>query len=248
MKNMKYNFFYKYNAQFKQLLKLKIFIFAFFCIYGFAHAQEKMKIIQSNNLTNLNNQFLAKSLDGDILELDKILAKGANINAKDSQGKTAIMHATYANNLALVKFLINKNADINIQDHLQNDPMLYASAAGYLKIVKALNETGKVNIKAVNRYGGTGLIPASEKGHLKTVEYLLKHTKTDIDHVNNLGWTALLEAIILGKNEETQTQIVKILLEHNADINIPDKNNISPLEHAKRKNYTKIIKLLEAKK
>lgn len=53
------------------------------------------------------------------------------------------------------------------------------------------------DLKSINRYGGTALIPAAHRGHVETVRELLK-TRIDVDHVNRLGWTALLEAVMLG--------------------------------------------------
>ena len=64
--------------------------------------------------------------------------------------------------------------------------------------------------------------------------------------MNNLGWTALLEAVILGNGNQKYQEIIKILLDAGANKNISDNNNDSPLDHAKSKNQTKVIMLLEA--
>ena len=97
-----------------------------------------------------------------------------------------------------------------------------------------------------NRFGGTALIPASERGHVEVVQELLTRTQVDIDHVNNLGWTALLEAIVLSNGDERHQQVVQLLVDHGADITIPDKDGVTPLEHARQRGFTQIERILQA--
>ena len=74
---------------------------------------------------------------------------------------------------------------------------------------------------------------------------LLLTTKIDVNHVNNLGWTALLEAVILGNGGPTHTEIVRLLLARGAKAGIADRDGITPLEHARRRNYSRMVELLE---
>lgn len=95
-----------------------------------------------------------------------------------------------------------------------------------------------------NRYGGTALIPASEHGYVDVIKELLSRTEVDVNHVNNLGWTALLEAIILNNGNETQQQVIQLLIEDGADVNIPDKEGVTPLQHAKEHGFKEIEDIL----
>ena len=52
-----------------------------------------------------------------------------------------------------------------------------------------------------------------------------------------LGWTALLEAIILTDGGPVHQEIVKLLIEGDADVNIADFDGITPLQHAQRMGY-----------
>lgn len=124
-------------------------------------------------------------------------------------------------------------------------PLLHAGAYGYLEILKAIIATGDANHLVLNRYGGTALIPACERGHTKIVQELLKIEDYPIDHINNLTWTALMEAIVLGNGGKTHANIVQLLVNADCDVNIPDKNGISPLQHAKKSNYKDIVNILE---
>ncbi len=99
------------------------------------------------------------------------------------------------------------------------------------------------DLASTNRYGGTALIPAAERGHVETVRTLIE-AGTDIDHINKLGWTALLEAIILGEGGPRHVDIVRLLIDADADVNIADRQGITPLQHARQRGYSEIVKLL----
>lgn len=190
------------------------------------------------------NEQLFKVVEGK--EVDRVrdlLDKGVDINAQDTQGRTAIMIATYANDVEMVKVLIAEGADVDIQDNMLNNPFLYAGAEGYMEILKLMIAAG-ADPTITNRYGGVALIPASEHGYVEVVNELLTNTKTDVNHVNNLGWTALLEAIILNDGSEKQQQTIRLLIEHGADVNLADKDGVTPFEHAREKGYKEIEEIL----
>ena len=75
---------------------------------------------------------------------------------------------------------------------------------------------------------------------------LLLTTKIDKDHVNNLGWTALMEAVVLGDGGPAHTEIVRLLVAAGANAGIPDRDSITPLEHAKRRGYAEMVRILSA--
>lgn len=172
-----------------------------------------------------------------------LLKKGADINITDNKGRTPLMIATYKNDVKTAKALIDAGADVNIQDDMKNNPFLYAGAEGYLDILKLTIDAG-ADPSLTNRYGGTALIPASEHGYIDVIKELLMRTNIDVNHVNNLGWTALMEAIVLSNGNETQQQVIRLLIEHGADINIPDNDGVTPLEHARAHHFKEIEKIL----
>ncbi|MGE8078541.1 ankyrin repeat domain-containing protein [Peribacillus loiseleuriae] len=191
----------------------------------------------------VHEQLLQATERGETGSIRKLIKEGANINAQDSNRRTAIMIATYYNDVEAAKILIDAGADVNIQDNLKNTPFLYAGAEGYLDILKLTIQAG-ADPAITNRYGGTALIPASEHGYVNVVKELLTHTNTNVNHINNLGWTALLEAIILNDGAEKQQQTVQLLIDYGADVNIPDHNNVTPLQHAREKGFKEIEKIL----
>lgn len=177
-------------------------------------------------------------------EVAELVKQGAALNAQDSQGRTPAMVATYNNDFATAKVLIEAGADVNIRDNMLNNPFLYSGAEGYLDILKLTIKAG-ADPTLLNRYGGTALIPAGEHGHVEVIRELLTTTKIDVNHVNNLGWTALLEAILLNNGGPRQQQAVQLFVDHGANVNLADKNGVTPLQHARAKGFTEIVRILQ---
>ena len=173
----------------------------------------------------------------------KILETKPNLEQIDAKGRTALMLAAYNGDNEIAELLINAGADVNAQDEMLNSPFLYAGANGNIKLVKMCLENG-ADFKVFNRYYGSALIPAAERRHLDVVNLLVNTPGYPIDHVNNLGWTALLEAIILGADRKVQVEIVKSLVKGGADVNIADKDGVTPLAHAKKRSMDEIVKIL----
>ena len=99
----------------------------------------------------------------------------------------------------------------------------------------------------VGAMGGleTGMgVGFADRGHLAYVRELLRTTDIDVNHVNNLGWTALLEAVILGDGGPVHTEIVRELLAHGADRDLPDREGVTALEHARQRGYAGMVRLL----
>ena len=73
---------------------------------------------------------------------------------------------------------------------------------------------------------------------------MLVKSGINLNHVNNLGWTALLEAIILGNGGPAHVEIVRLLIEHGASVNLADRQGMSPLAHAGQRGQEAIVRLL----
>ncbi|MGC6583999.1 ankyrin repeat domain-containing protein [Paenibacillus sp. Dod16] len=198
---------------------------------------------EKEEVQNMNRELIEYAEQGNTEQVRQLLQSGADINATDEQGRTAVMAATYHNHVGTVEALIQAGADINIRDHQRNNVFLYAGAEGMMEILRLAIEAD-ADVTLTNRYGGTALIPASDRGHVEIVQELLTRTDVDVNHINNLNWTALLEAVILGDGSEKYQRIVKLLLDHGADARIPDGNGVTPLQHARERGYLEIERIL----
>jgi hypothetical protein len=182
---------------------------------------------------------------GDVKGIRSALADGADPDARDSDGTPATMLAARGGHLDALRALLDAEADVDAQDASLDNPFLYAGREGLLDILRVANEAG-ADPTITNRYGGVAVIPASERGHVEIVRYLLNETDIDVDHVNRLGWTALLEAILLSDGGPRHQEIVALLIEHGADVDLADGEGVRPLTHARGRGQLEIAALLEA--
>lgn len=209
-----------------------------FFLQGCTQEQEPKK-----EMKNMEEQLLTATEKKETATVISLLRQGTNINVTDNKGRTPIMIATYGNDVKTAKILLDAGADVNIQDGMKNNPFLYAGAEGYLEILKLTIDAG-ADPALTNRYGGTALIPAAEHDYVDVIKEMLTRTNIDVNHVNNLGWTALKEAIVLSNGNEKQQQVIHLLIEHGANINIPDHDGITPLQHARAHNFKEIEEIL----
>ncbi len=195
------------------------------------------------NTNTLNEQLLQATQRADKQAVLALLQQGANINVTDAQGRTPVMIATYQHNTDMVKTLLQAGADVNIRDNNKANPLLHSAAMGWLDILR-LAIDAHADTTLTNRFGGISIIPASERGHVEIVRELLTRTNINVNHVNNLGWTALLEAIILSNGDKAHQQIVQLLVDHGADVNLADNDGVTPLQHARQRGFTEIERIL----
>lgn len=124
-----------------------------------------------------------------------ILKAGANINAKDADGMTALMHAANFARDKVTKLRLKHGADVNAKDKSGNTALMFAAGQEeqYIKIendkvVRLLLEHG-AEVDAKNESGETALMVAASNGYEKNVTLLLEHG-ADADLRNADGKTA----------------------------------------------------------
>ena len=142
------------------------------------------------------SQFLQAADDGDLAQLQVLLATGVDINATNRQGRTAITLASLKQRYACVEYLIAQGADINKQDQTCLNPFLIACLNNDVPLLRIALQA-QPDLNRLTRFGGVGLTPACEKGHVEIVRILLQETEINMNHTNFVGWTPLLEAILL---------------------------------------------------
>lgn len=181
---------------------------------------------------------------GDAAGVERLIASGAPIDQANASGQTPLLLAVQNNHLAVAIRLIDAGANINAQAANQDTPWLLAGALGRTAMLRHMLPKGP-DFKIRNRFGGNALIPACERAHVDTVAFLVT-TPIDVNHINNLGWTCLLEIVILGDGGPRHVEVTKLVLAAGANPNIADRDGISPLQHARRRNQREVGVLIEA--
>ncbi len=193
-------------------------------------------VMQQENIIKLVNK-------NDMESVKKALENGVNVNTQDDNKRSLLLLATINKQVEMAKILVEKGADVNMQANNQDSPFLYAGASGQTELVKLFLAKG-ARFDIFNRYNGSALIPACERGHVETVRLLVNTKGYPVNHVNRLGWTALMEAIVLGNGTEKYQEIVQILKDGGADLQIPDHDGVTPLQHAQRRGFKEIVQIL----
>jgi len=88
-----------------------------------------MKIYQLGGRLQISEEILASRLcrlvyQGDLVQIMRLIAVGANINARDNFGRTALHLANFLRRQNIIKFLLEQGADTTITDHMGGLPML----------------------------------------------------------------------------------------------------------------------------
>jgi ankyrin repeat protein len=191
----------------------------------------------------MSSQLVEAAARGDLAGVEALIASGADLDLRDGRGRTAAMVATHGRRADIVRALLDAGANVDLQDERRDNVFLYSGAEGLLDILRLAVKAG-ASPTLTNRYGGSALIPAAERGHIEVVREILTTTDVNVNHVNNLGWTALLEAIILSDGGPRHQEIVRLLIEHGADVDLADKDGITPLQHARQRRYRDIERIL----
>lgn len=183
----------------------------------------------------------ASAGDADVVAL--AMRSGARVDVRDARRRTPLLRAVIDDRLEVAGLLARLGADPDAVDVQQDTPWLVTGVTGSVAMGRLLLPLDP-DVTLRNRYGGVSTIPASERGHVAYVRWALQHTAVDVDHVNDLGWTALLEAVILGEGTERWQRVVGILLAHGADRDLPDRDGVTALQHARSRGYDEIAALL----
>jgi uncharacterized protein len=161
---------------------------------------------------DLDRRLIEAAFDNDVEAARRLIAQGADVNAKDVTQQSAYLIAT---------------------SEVGDDPRL---------LELTLASGARVNDK--DSYNGTGLIRAAERGHPRIVRRLLE-AGIDRDHVNRLGWTALHEAVVLGDGGPAHVATVRELVRGGVDVNVPDGDGVTGLQHARERGFRAIVRALD---
>lgn len=202
--------------------------------------------IENTKTERMENQDILNSVKkNDIQGVSKALESGVDVNTADNNKRSLLLIATVNQQTGMARLLVKHGANVNHQADNLDSPFLYAGASGQTELVQLFLDHG-ARFDLFNRYNGTALIPACERGHVETVKLLANTKGFPVDHVNRLGWTALMEAILLGDGSKKYQQIVQILKDAEAKLDIPDHDGVMPLQHAQSKGFKEIVNILRS--
>ena len=149
-----------------------------------------------------NIPLIVAAKKGDLDEVKKLLAEGADVNVKDIAENTPLLAAAENNNTELLKILLDAGAEVNVRNtylsYMQSGEMIKFSDRGKSPLFLAV---ARGNVEAVKLL--------LDKGAEVNTVYGESHRRSEI--------TALMQATLIKSAE-----IVKLLIEHGADVHYKD--------------------------
>jgi ankyrin repeat protein/predicted Ser/Thr protein kinase len=184
---------------------------------------------------------------GKVDAVKSMLAKGANINERDSDGNTALMVAAegtayLANALPMVQILIDARASLEAKDSRGRTALHRAAAEGRTNVAGLLLNSGALaNPKTLD--GATPLAYAVEFGKMPVVQLLIAHN-AQVDLADASGTTPLMIASEGTASLPNNAPMVGALLTAGAHVDALDTRGRSALYRASAEPRPDAVRLL----
>lgn len=177
--------------------------------------------------------------DTEVLRI--LLNSGANPNACDSFGQTALKLAAGKGHADAVSLLLSYHADPSISDDHSNTPLMSAAREGRTACISLLvASTSCLSVlDAQNHKGETALFIAAKENYSSDAMMLMA-AGADLEKADLHAWTPLIAACHNGS-----IQLVECLLEAGANYNAMSKSGSTCLDHAQVKKHRIVERLLK---
>jgi uncharacterized protein len=119
------------------------------------------------------DEALAAALDGEnATKTDQLLAQGADPNATDRFGRSAVIDAAWRGRARMVALLLDRGVDADLRDSEGHTALAWAAINGFSDIVQSLLAAGSMT-DVPDGEGLTPLMRAAWNGHPEIVQALL---------------------------------------------------------------------------
>ena len=172
--------------------------------------------------------------------VQKLIDRGADLNAQDANGVTPTMYAVMEGNMSVLEYFVReKKANINIQDKNGMVALMYALQKEDEKIINFLIESNP-NLTLRDKNGWQPLMYSIDHASDNITRKLISKG-ADINARDYSGHSLLMMASLMGKESE-----VNLLIENGADIYACNNSNHTVLMYALDSCNEKIVdKIIE---
>jgi ankyrin repeat protein len=173
-----------------------------------------------------------------------LLEHKADVRAQDNSGNTPLHLAASKGHLKIARILLKYNTEVNSRNEDGSTPLLMASSNGNIEISRLLL-SHNADVFVHDDEGNTPLHLAAIGGHLEVARSLVE-LNADVSALNNEGLTPLQRA--LGSQSEGYLDIMRLLLDHCANVNVHDSHRSTPLHFAASEGHLELARMLLGRK
>jgi len=190
-------------------MKESLLAFVLFLVFAFCG-------VAATGQGSLNVQLYRAAREGRLAEIQPLLKRGADIEARFADGEIWPY----------------------VMDDIKRTPLMASAMNGKIDVMMLLLKKG-ASLEATDDYGNTALITAATEGQTEAVRVLLRKG-ANINVEGAMGETALASAA-----EEGKTDVVQVLLDNGADIEATGNiANGTALTLAAKNGHANIVHLL----
>ncbi|KAL2050911.1 hypothetical protein ABVK25_008809 [Lepraria finkii] len=164
---------------------------------------------------------------------------GANVNAPDNDGKTALQEAAEVENHAVARLLIDHGADIESRDKNGATALHYEASSGHDVLVRLLFEYGTACEITTE---DTAFYLASKFGHRRVLQSLLSCGADD--EVKNAQMDRALHCTIDNGAPTVDIEIIRALVDHGSMVVDQNVDNMDPLQLTVKRNIEDVADIL----
>lgn len=128
--------------------------------------------------------FIRIAVTGNQNEMERYIAEGAHVDAKDGKGNSALAYAVQRSDVNTIKFLMSKGARVNDAFEKGNTLMHFAAKNDDVKVMSELF-AAHADYNAKNAAGQTPLMVAVSERKLKAIDLLLAQENISVVDVDN---------------------------------------------------------------
>ncbi len=221
------------------------------CYSGIASAQSDTLLKSSDNVEEIDTSdyipaFYESALSYNLLlasargyssEIDRLIAKGADVNTETIEQITPLIMAIEGNKTEAVNTLLKYNPDLNKITTSYETPLILAVKINNPDICEALIRKG-ADIDITDKQGATPLHIAALNGYLEIVDLLLYYNAS-IDQKSDEGITPLMASIMAG-----YTDIADLLIQNRSNMEARNNAGYTPFLIAAYAGDTLIMDIL----
>ena len=174
-----------------------------------------------------------------------MMKRPEQVNARGGRVNAPLPAALSKGHFRVANLLYSQGAVVDVRDVDERTPLYVASYFGQVDTMRWLLDHG-ADANSRSQYNLTPLSNAAFVMHLEAVQVLLKYN-AGVNSQDNFGGTPLFTVCLQHRDTNSEAKVVdiiRLLLEHEADPNICNNNHSTPLHLASSKGLLEVTRLL----